>query len=150
MVLRMPLAAELMQFIKYTLVGMVNATVGYSVVFAAMFFLGIGPEVSSFLGLSAGVACSFCLNRNLTFKCYGPVGRTLTSFVFVYAVCYLFSVFVLRSAIHSFRVNPYIAQFLSALVFLPFSFLGCKLLVFRSRSITGLQLKKLCREASKT
>ncbi|KYJ85468.1 GtrA family protein [Sulfurovum riftiae] len=116
------------QFVTYNIVGIVNTLVGFSVIFLLM-FVGVGPTLSNAIGYAIGSVLSYYLNKKYTFRSLGDSKTQALKFFMVLGLSYALN-FVTLQWLLGF-VNPYIAQFFSALVYTLSSFLLAKYIVFK-------------------
>jgi len=118
----------LFQFIRYNLVGIVNTIVGFAIIFSLM-FIGISPIMSNLIGYIIGSILSFYLNSKYTFKAKTTKKDAIKFFtilLFSYALNFITLKWLLAI------IDPYLAQFFSAIVYTLSSFLLVKFIVFRS------------------
>ena len=54
--------------VRYLAVGALNTTVGYGLIYAAMYFANVAPAAANALGYGVGFVVSFTLNRRWTFR----------------------------------------------------------------------------------
>ncbi len=116
------------QFVKYNLVGIVNTTIGFSIIFSLM-FLGVSAVLSNALGYAIGSIVSYYLNKKYTFESNENSKTQAIKFFAVLAVSYLINFAVLKWLLEF--MNPYLAQLISAVVYTLSSFLLAKFLVFK-------------------
>jgi putative flippase GtrA len=118
------------EFFKYNLVGIANTLVGFSIVFSLMFF-GLSAEQSNMIGYAIGAVLSLYLNSRYTFK--SKLSKILTlKFFGVLLFSYLLNFLVLKWFL-STEVDPYLAQFFSAIVYTISSFILMKVFVFNRK-----------------
>lgn len=122
-------------FIRYNIIGIVNTIVGYGVIFGAMYFFAISPEISNLCGYLVSLTVSFYLNRNFNFKSSGALNRELTYFILAFLVSYTINLCVLFIAINYFALNVYLAQVIGGLFYTITFFIQSKLFVFRTPKI---------------
>ena len=118
----------LLEFIRYNLVGIVNTIVGFSIIFSLM-FLGVTPVISNLIGYIIGSILSFYLNSRYTFRAK-PTKRDAIGFFTILFFSYCLNLLTLKWLLDI--INPYLAQFFSAVVYTVSSFLLVKFTVFRS------------------
>lgn len=80
---------ELIKFIKYCMVGVLNTLVCLGVIYMCKSILGINPYVCNILGYTAGVINSFLCNKSFVFHSKGSISREAMKFLVGFAVCYL-------------------------------------------------------------
>ena len=86
--------AELLRFIKYCLVGVLNTLVCLGVIYMCNSLLGMNPYVSNILGYVAGMLNSFLCNKSFVFHSNGSYLREAGKFFLGWAVCYLLQLWV--------------------------------------------------------
>ena len=116
------------QFVKYNLVGIVNTTIGFSIIFSLM-FLGVSAILSNAIGYAIGSIVSYYLNKKYTFNSKEKSKTQAIKFFVVLGVSYLINFIVLKWLLEF--MNPYLAQLISAVVYTLSSFLLVKFLVFK-------------------
>ncbi len=102
--------ALFLQVSRYSLVGMLNAVIGFSVI-AALTYSGVGPVLSNACGYAAGLLTSFFLNRLFTFNSMNR-GRTLLPFLISFGISYLANLIVLYVALPLAHVQRLLPQLL--------------------------------------
>lgn len=85
---------QILQFVRYCVVGVLNTAVTMGVIYICKSFLGINLYVSNLLGYAAGIANSFICNRNWVFASNGHPGRELLRFLAGAGICYLLQLWV--------------------------------------------------------
>lgn len=123
----------MIQFIRYALVGVVNTTLGYGIIFASMFLLGWGPLPSNVAGYAVGLVASFTLNRRFTFKSQGSAHRDLIRFMLIFAIAWLANFAVLALLVRNGTVHEGVAQVIAGIVYFLLSFVLNKYYVFKAR-----------------
>lgn len=78
---------RLRTFYRFLGVGVLNTVIGYGVIFAAL-ELGATYWTATVLGTTAGLLCSFFLNRRLTFRHDGNLWRAALRFAAASYICY--------------------------------------------------------------
>lgn len=79
---------DMLQFIKYACVGVLNTLVTLGVIFVCKSILGINPLVSNAIGYVAGVINSFIWNKNWVFKTSGHYRSEAIKFIVGFLICY--------------------------------------------------------------
>ena len=120
-----------LQFIKYNLVGILNTIIGFSIIFFLM-FIGISPIMSNFIAYAIASIFSYYLNSRYTFRATNHKASQIIKFFMVVAFSYLLNLFTLQLLLD--RMNPYLAQFISAIVYTLSSFLLVKFTVFKNNN----------------
>lgn len=116
------------EFVRFLLVGVLNAIFGYSV-FALLIYFGVHYTLAVFFGTILGILFNFQTVGRLVFKAYKS--NLIWKFCLVYGITYILNIlgiYILRS----FNLSDYIA---GALMVLPVAVLGFMLnskFVFRT------------------
>lgn len=116
------------EFLRYNLVGIFNTIVGFSIIFSLM-FVGVSPVISNLIGYIIGSIVSYYLNSKYTFKAKRTKRDAIKFFIILF-LSYCLNFVTLKWLLDI--INPYLAQFFSAVVYTISSFLLVKLIVFRS------------------
>ena len=124
----MPKTGALGEFIRYNLVGIVNTMVGFSIIFSLM-FMGVSPVLSNLMGYAIGSVVSFYLNSRYTFKSTQTTKAQVVKFFTILLSSYFLNLLTLQWLLE--LINPYLAQFFSAVVYTVSSFLLVKFIVFK-------------------
>ncbi|MCB1080234.1 MAG: GtrA family protein [Chlamydiia bacterium] len=93
---------------RFSLVGILNTTVGYLLMFALM-FSGVGPYLSNLCAYGVGFIVAFLLNKNFVFRSKGNYLRESILFLLFMGLAYLFNLIVLYSLLR-LDLNPYLSQ----------------------------------------
>lgn len=121
----------MIQFLKFVMVGTLNTALGYAVIFACMYLLGLSAVLSNVTGYLFGLTFSYALNRNFTFKSTSKSKTELVRFLFVFLVAYFANLGVLLALLRYAEMNEGFAQVLAGAVYVVTSFLMNKYYVFR-------------------
>ena len=116
------------EFIRYNLVGIVNTIIGFSIIFSLM-FMGVSPVLSNLMGYAIGSVVSFYLNSRYTFKSTKTTKAQVVKFFTILLLSYFLNLLTLQWLLE--LINPYLAQFFSAVVYTVSSFLLVKFIVFK-------------------
>lgn len=81
--------AELIRFLKYCSVGVLNTLLCLSVIFTCKSLLDLNPYVSNALGYTAGLINSFLWNRKWVFKSDGGMMKEAIKFICGFFICYV-------------------------------------------------------------
>lgn len=79
---------DIVQFVKYACVGVLNTIVTLVLIFVCKSILHINPLVSNAIGYVGGVINSFIWNKNWVFKTSGHYWREATRFLVGFLLCY--------------------------------------------------------------
>ena len=122
------------QFIRYVLVGVFNTVFGYCIIFACMYLLGLGAELSNAIGYAVGLLVSYTLNRHFTFASKHRRTTEFARFLLVFGIAYALNFAVLLVLLHGLHVHAGVSQVLAGIVYVGASYLMNKFWVFRGRS----------------
>jgi putative flippase GtrA len=117
------------QLSRYALVGVLNTSIGLSLIYAAM-FSGLGDLASNFIGYAAGFAVSYCVNSIWTFQSR-PSGANAARYALLTAIAYLLNVAAVFISRDYFGLDRYIAQLLGVAAYTTLGFVGSRFYVFR-------------------
>jgi len=115
------------QFLAYNVIGIINTIVGFSIIFALMFY-GVSATSSNIIGYVIGAIFSYFLNKKYTFKSKKHNKIQAIKFFTVLLISYCLN-FITLQWLLTFT-NPYLAQFISAVIYTLSSFLLAKFFVF--------------------
>lgn len=118
-----------LEFVSYNIVGIVNTLFGFSIIFSLM-FAGLSATLSNAIGYFFGAILSYTLNKKYTFKSKEPNKTEALKFFMVLAISYGLNFVTLQILLN--HINPYYAQFISAVVYTLSSFLLAKFFVFKT------------------
>lgn len=118
------------QIARFVLVGVVNTTVGYSVVFFLMLVLGLGAKFSNVVGYAVCLVFAYIMHRKYTFKSKGAVHGEFIRFFAVFLVSYGVNYAVLAVVLDFHLVGDVMAQVVSGFAYVSTSFLLNKLVVY--------------------
>jgi putative flippase GtrA len=123
----------MMQILRFLAVGVFNSIFGYGVIFACMYLAGMSPEISNVVGYAVGLAGSYVLNRNYTFRSTKRQRTEIVRFFACFSVAYILNFSVLLVSVHGLHMAKGLSQILSGLVYVVSSFLMSKYYVFKTR-----------------
>ncbi|MDD4716126.1 MAG: GtrA family protein [Oscillospiraceae bacterium] len=121
--------------ILYYLVGFVNTAADF-LVYSLMLYLTRQAVLSQGIGYFSGLACSFYLNRGITFRDRqeGSAGRQLFSFLLINLISLSIGMLGISYLTKHIQISPLLAKLPVTFVTSIVNYLGYKLLVFRSRT----------------
>jgi putative flippase GtrA len=122
----------LIQATKYGATGIVNAVLGFSVIFMALIF-GASDIAANVMGYSVGIVSSFSLNRSWTFAHKGPIPKSLLRFLMIVGFAYCCNLMVVLLTHRTFGLNVYLAQILGAAFYSSIVFLGSRYIAFADK-----------------
>lgn len=116
------------QFLRYNIIGIVNTLFGFSII-AILMILEFDEIQSNFLGYLFGSILSYFLNTKYTFKSNRTLHQAF-KFLTILIICYILNLLTLKLLL-SVKINPYIAQAVSMIVYSISSFIIIKLTLFK-------------------
>lgn len=103
-------------FIKYALIGVVNTSVGFGVIFLLM-YLSVVAEISNLIGYIVGFFVSYTLNRSYNFKSRNRHREDFPKFLVSMAIAYILNLLTLVILYRVLEFNPYFAQILAGVIY---------------------------------
>lgn len=116
--------------IKYALIGIVNTGIGYGLTFY-MFYIGILPELSNFVGYFVGFFVSYFLNKRYNFKSENSHKKDLPKFLISMGLAYIINLIVLSILFRVLEINVYFSQVLAGISYILVGYLMSKYWVFK-------------------
>jgi putative flippase GtrA len=126
--------ANLLEALRYGLVGALNTLVGFLVFSLCLYALRLDSRLADALSYLVGLANSFFWNRKWTFKAEGKVPRQAALFLAVFAVSFLTQYLAFNYLKDGLRWRPIFAYTLGMAVYTGLGYFGNKCLVFRKAS----------------
>lgn len=120
------------QFFKFLIAGLLNSSIGYSIIFFCMYLLGVSAVVSNIIGYLCGLIISYALNRHFIFKSTSKSRIEIVRFLFVFLVAYVFNLGMLLVLIQYVKINEGLAQVFAGSVYVLTTFIMNKYYVFRN------------------
>lgn len=134
--LTLDIRPDLIRFVRFLLVGVVNTMVGLSVIYGAKFFLGAGDVPANVAGYAIGLCVSFLLNKRWTFHHQGRIHYVLVGkFLGAFLIAYAANLTTVMLCIEVLGVNSYLAQLLGIAPYTTTFFLLSRFVVFREDSL---------------
>lgn len=122
----------LTQFIKFSIVGVLNTTIHYGVFYYLFSVVGIYHLLASGAGFCCAVLNSFVMNRYWTFNTHNSAGEHLfTKFVIVNLLSLSVNLAGMIVLVESLLLNPLLAQLITIVFTLIINFTGTKYWSFR-------------------
>lgn len=118
--------------LKFLVVGVANTLVGLAVIYLCKWLFVFGDVLANVCGYAVGLAVSFALNRNWTFRHRGRVNQALVRFLAVFVVAYVCNLVVVLALIRHWGVNAYLAQALGIVPYTLVSYLGSRYFAFKA------------------
>jgi putative flippase GtrA len=117
------------QLSRYALVGILNTSIGLSLIYSAM-YSGFGDLASNVIGYAAGFAVSYCLNTVWTFQSR-PSRTNAAKYAFLISVAFCFNIVVFLVCRDFIGLDPYLAQLSGVVAYTTLGFVGSRLFVFK-------------------
>ena len=119
---------------RYGLVGLFNTALGFGVIAALEFGLGLSPYLANAGGYAAGFAAGYLLTRVFVFKARDKVGASTVRYLIAVAVCYGLNLAVLtlgRTILPRTNLFQLFAQLCAMGTYTVALFLASRYFVFR-------------------
>jgi len=120
------------QFSRFLLVGVANTALGYAVIFACMYLVGLSPELSNVAGYVVGLLVSYFLNRHFTFRSAQRRSTEFVRFALVFLTAYSANLAVLIVLVRALAVHAGLSQVIAGIIYIGTAYLLNKRYVFRS------------------
>ncbi len=124
------------QFSRFLLVGFANTALGYAVIFACMYFVGLSPELSNATGYTVGLLASYFLNRHFTFRSARRRSTEFVRFVLVFLTAYTANLIVLIVLVRGWEIHAALSQVIAGVVYIETAYLLNKRYVFHSTEVS--------------
>ncbi len=124
----------LIQLFKFGIVGIVNTLLTALTIWLFLKVLLWSDYLSNIIGYSIGLINSFIWNRKWTFENKGSVKETVFKFIVTFAFSYLVQLGNLSLLLNHTKIDPYVCQLLSIIVYTIINFLLNKYYTFKSET----------------
>ncbi len=122
----------LKQFIKFSLVGLVNTAIHYGIFISLYEFLGVYHLFASGIGFCFAVTNSYVINKHWTFKSRGAdVRREFTRFLIVNLISFSINLGSMAILVELFSIHPPVAQLVTIGLTLAVNFSGNRFWTFK-------------------
>ncbi len=118
--------------LKFATVGVINTLLSIAVIFSLKSMTDLSDVMANFIGYMVGLACSFVLNKQWTFKSIESLTPTLLKFLIVFGFSYALNITVVLASIN-FGVNDYFAHLIGIPFYSIAFYFGCKYFAFTSK-----------------
>lgn len=118
------------QFIRFSIVGVLNTVIGYALIFFFMLVLGWSPEFSNIAGYTICLVSAYSMHRYYAFQSNGGRFKEFGRFISVFLIAYSLNFIALRELISLNWLSPVLAQVGAGAVYVAASFTLYKLIVF--------------------
>ena len=116
---------------RFLLVGIFNATSGYTLIILLYKLLNFNFYLSNFIGYLFGLILSFILNRNFVFKAHGKIFSPFIKFVFSFFISYFLNIFVFYISTEFTNLNHYLALLIASFFYSISFFITCNYFTFK-------------------
>ena len=113
---------RLLRPLRFGIVGLFNTALGLGVIFAGKALGGLGDLAANAIGYAVGIAGSFALNRNWTFRHKGEIKRAFWRFVAVFGIAYVLNLATVFGLRDFAGLNAYVAQAIGIVPYTLFSY----------------------------
>ena len=113
---------RLLRPLRFGIVGLFNTALGLGVIFAGKALGGLGDLAANAIGYAVGIAASFALNRNWTFRHKGEIKRAFWRFVAVFGIAYVLNLATVFGLRDFAGLNAYVAQAIGIVPYTLFSY----------------------------
>jgi len=122
----------LKQFIKFSLVGLVNTAIHYGIFIFLYKFVGVYHLFASGIGFCFAMANSYVMNKRWTFKSSGSdVRREIIKFIIVNLISLAINLGSMAVLVELFSIQPPVAQLVTIGVTLAVNFSGNRFWTFK-------------------
>jgi len=118
------------QFIRFCGVGVLGATLNYSIFFILLYFFSVQYIISSATGFILSVFLAFSLNKRFTFKNHNQSKSKILRYFSVNFFSLIIGLISLGFFVRILLLNEYFANFLTVGITTVLNFAGSKLFVF--------------------
>jgi len=119
-------------FIKFCLIGIVNAAVGFSLILSLMYIFGVNYLISNLVGYIGGILTSFTLNKYVNFKSEGHIKFELPIFLVSFIIAYSVNLVVLYSMVEFFHQSKIIGIVVASSTYTLLFYLASRFIVFHN------------------
>ena len=124
----------LTQFIKFSLVGLLNTAIHYGIFYVTYQYMGLYHLLASTVGFCFAVTNSYIINKYWTFKTRGSKKRReFAKFVIVNLITLSINLGSMALLVERFGIDPRVAQLASIGLTLCINFLGNKFWTFQAK-----------------
>ncbi len=110
------------QFLKYSIVGIFNTIISFSVIFFLFNVLSVNYVLANTIGYICGLINSFIWNKKWTFRSNKAYLKEIILYLLVFIVSYFANVFTLIILVEVFLLNKNISFVLSGVIYVIIGF----------------------------
>lgn len=118
---------ELLKLMRYSIVGLINTTIGYLLIFSLM-YLNVNEYLSNFIGYMSLIIFSFFINRNFTFD--QKKNTRIIRYILMFIGAYTFNLLSLYICVQHLFINPYYSQLIAGIMYILLFYILIRLFVF--------------------
>lgn len=118
------------QFIKYSIVGVSNALIGFGTMFLLFNFFKVNYLVANTAGYILGLINSFIWNKKWTFQSGNHYSKEIVRFILVFIMSYVSNLVFLIILVEILNVNQNISFVLSSVIYIAVGFTANRLWTF--------------------
>jgi putative flippase GtrA len=118
------------QFIKYSIVGVSNALIGFGTMFLLLNYFKVNYIISNTTGYILGLINSFIWNKRWTFQSGNHYSKEIFRFLVVFIVSYLSNLVFLIVLVEIFDLNQNISFILSSMIYIAVGFTANRIWTF--------------------
>jgi putative flippase GtrA len=118
------------QFIKYSIVGVSNALIGFGTMFLLFNFFKVNYLVANTAGYILGLINSFIWNKKWTFQSGNHYSKEIVRFILVFIMSYVSNLVFLIILVEMLNVNQNISFVLSSVIYIAVGFTANRLWTF--------------------
>ncbi len=127
----MKIPNSIIQFVKFGIVGVSNTLLTAATIWILMKIFHFSDYSSNIIGYIIGLINSFIWNRKWTFASNSKLSSTIFKFMVVFAISYLIQLGNLYLLLHFTKIDSYVCQLMSIVVYTCFNFLLNKFYTFK-------------------
>ena len=117
-------------FIKYGIIGVLNTFISYALIFS-LFYIGLLPELSNFIGYFVSLFISYFLNKKYNFQSKNSHKKDLPKFILSTLISYLLSLATLIFFYRVLHINAYLSQIFAGIIYMLVAYLLSRMWVFK-------------------
>lgn len=121
---------NLMQFIKFGIVGVSNTIITFAI-YSLLVYFNINYIIANIIGYCAGIANSFVWNSKWVFKKNSSNSTILFKFIIVNLIVLCITTYSLFILVNTFGINKYLSQIITIILGMIINFILNKIWTFK-------------------